>query len=88
MRVPRRAPGEGEVTGWCLETHDLVLAKCAAGRERDWEFAEDAIRYRVVSPEELLRRTRDLPLSDEVREHVQKFLGGIITRARGGGEPA
>jgi hypothetical protein len=26
-----------------LEPHDLVLAKCAAGRERDWEYARDAM---------------------------------------------
>ncbi len=30
-----RALGDGEVTGWCLEPHDLVLAKCAAGRVHD-----------------------------------------------------
>lgn len=40
--VLRRPGDDGTVAALCLEVHDLVLAKCAAGRERDWEFAEVA----------------------------------------------
>lgn len=48
---PRNHPERAtQATGWCMEAHDLVLAKCAAGRGRDWQFAEEAIRHGVVYP--------------------------------------
>jgi hypothetical protein len=72
----------GEVRGWCLEAHDLVLAKCAAGRERDWEFAEHAIAHDIVDPDELLKREPDLPLSAEHHDHLRPMLAGTIKRAK------
>jgi hypothetical protein len=77
----------GEATGWCLEAHDLVLAKCAAGRPRDWEFAEEAIRHRIVEPQELLRRVPALPLAQAQRRQVRATLKSTIARARGAGRP-
>jgi hypothetical protein len=55
-----------------------VLAKCAAGRERDWEFAREAILHRLVESDELLRRVSDLPLDDSRRERVRGLLVGVI----------
>jgi hypothetical protein len=81
VRVERAPAGDGEVTGWCLEVHDLVLAKCAAGRSRDLEFANEAIRHRLVEPEELLRRVADLPLADAGRAYVRVLLEGVIAQA-------
>jgi hypothetical protein len=75
-RVGRARPA----TGWCLEAHDLVLAKCAAGRERDWEFADIAIRHGLVDARELVRRGPDLPLPNAQREHVLNHLRAIIRR--------
>lgn len=69
-------------TGWCLEAHDLVLAKCVAGRERDWEFAEDAIRHGIVDPDELRRRARDLPVPPDHLKHLAGMLESRIERAR------
>ncbi len=71
-----------EVRGWCLEAHDLVLAKCAAGRERDWEFAEHAIAHEIVDPGELLGREPDLPLSPEHHDRLRAMLAGTIKRAK------
>lgn len=68
--------------GWCLEAHDVVLAKCAAGRERDWEFAREAVRHGVVDPDELLRRAGDLPLPASRREQVAQLLRGIVAASR------
>jgi hypothetical protein len=81
VRVPRSPRDETLVTGWCMEPHDVVLAKCAAGRERDWEFAREAIRHGVVDADELLRRASDLPLSASHREHVADLLRGIVEDA-------
>lgn len=73
-----KLPGRGEdVTGWCLEPHDLVLAKCVAGRERDWEFARDAIAHGVVDHGELLRRAADLPVTAEQRDALVRSLQAL-----------
>lgn len=59
-------PRVGQVNGaiaLCLDVHDLVLAKCVAGRDRDWEFARDGLAADLVQIEELLRRIEDLPAS-------------------------
>lgn len=82
VRVPTRAGTDaGLVTGWCMEAHDLVLAKCAAGRVRDWEFAEEAIRHRLVEAAELRRRATLLPLPRAHVEHVRALLDAAIERA-------
>jgi hypothetical protein len=78
VRVPRGPRDDTLVTGWCMEPHDVVLAKCAAGRERDWEFAREAIRHGVVDADVLLRRVRDLPLSTQQRERIARLLRGIV----------
>jgi hypothetical protein len=77
VAVPRRPGEEGSVFALCLERHDLILSKCVAGRERDWEFATDALREGVVELDELLRRVDDLPVEVERRERVTAMLQGI-----------
>ncbi len=78
VRLPRSPRDETLVTGWCMEPHDVVLAKCAAGRERDWEFAREAIRHDVVDGDELLRRVDDLPLPASQRERIRRLLSAIV----------
>lgn len=63
VRVEIR-PRVGQKSGalaLCLEVHDLVLAKCVAGRDRDWEFAEVAIEAGLAHIDELLLRIPGLP---------------------------
>lgn len=81
VRVPLLIDRQAEATGWCMEVHDLVLAKLAAGRERDIEFAQEAIRNNIAQPQELLRRVADLPLDDQHRSHVQALLESAIAKA-------
>jgi len=81
VRVPLLASHDTEATGWCMEAHDLVLAKLAAGRERDIEFATEAIRHDIVQPQELLRRVQDLPLDGSYQEHVRSLLESAIAKA-------
>jgi hypothetical protein len=76
-------PRVGQVSGaiaLCLEAHDLVLAKCVAGRDRDWEFARDALGADLVKIEELLRRIEDLPISASDQTDIGKMLKGIDER--------
>jgi hypothetical protein len=76
--VPVQSENTGNAIGWCLEAHDLVLSKCAAGRERDWDFAKEALRHGLVDPKELQRRTADLPLPAADIEGIQQMLAAII----------
>jgi hypothetical protein len=76
-----RNENTGGASGWCLEIHDLLLSKCVAGRERDWEFAEEAVRHGLASPTELRRRLADLPVSDSRRIEVGRTVDGAIARA-------
>jgi hypothetical protein len=83
VRVTLLAGHETEATGWCMEAHDLVLAKLAAGRTRDIEFAEEAIRHNIAQPRELLRRVPYLPVDRQQQEHVLSLLTSIIAKASG-----
>jgi hypothetical protein len=83
----RKRPGDkdGEVYALCIEAHDLILAKCAAGRARDWDFAADAIAGRVVEMDVLLARIDSLPLGADERLRVREGLEGVRTElARAG----
>jgi len=79
VRVPvaPRPGSSGELNALCLEPHDLVLAKCAAGRERDWQFARDAIDAGLVGSVELLARVGEMDLDERQAAHLQAMLEGI-----------
>lgn len=64
-------PNTRGATGWCLEVHDLLLSKYAAGREKDYEFVAAAIRHGLVDRDELFRRLSDLPVDDEHRARIK-----------------
>ena len=80
VHVPLVIDQQAQATGWCMEAHDLVLAKLAAGRERDLEFAVQAIRNEIVRPQELLRRVPDLPLDRQHQDHVRSLLESVIAK--------
>jgi hypothetical protein len=65
--VPVRSAATHGATGWCLEVHDLVLSKYAAGREKDLEFAAAAARHALVDRDELLRRLATMPVDATLR---------------------
>jgi hypothetical protein len=77
--APRRASERAPVA-WCLEVHDLILSKCVAGRDRDWEFAAEALQAGLVAPDALLARIADLPVGDELSRHVGAMLRAVIAR--------
>jgi hypothetical protein len=57
-------------TGWCLDTHDLVLSKLVAGRPKDLEFAVEAKRAGMLDLDELRRRSLHLDIEDRLRAAV------------------
>jgi len=66
------------VTAWCLEVHDLILAKLAAGRPHDHEFVEEAIRAGLVDLDQLRLGAELVP--DSHRESVREHLTGLIAK--------
>lgn len=79
--VAIRNENTGGATGWCLGVHDLLLSKCVAGRERDWEFVEEALRHGLADPTDLRTRVGDLPLDRKQVEAVRRMVDGVIARA-------
>ncbi len=57
-------------TGFCLDVHDLVLSKYAAGREKDMAFNRALVRYGCVAKTNLLELARALPLDDDMKDIV------------------
>ncbi|MFN0303059.1 MAG: DUF6036 family nucleotidyltransferase, partial [Burkholderiales bacterium] len=60
----------GGVEGLCLEVHDLAIAKCVAGREKDLAFTRELARHRIVKRATLLIRLADTRLDPQVRKAV------------------
>ncbi|MHB1681045.1 MAG: DUF6036 family nucleotidyltransferase [bacterium] len=57
------------ITGYCLDVHDLVLSKYAAGREKDIEFARLCIKYGYVNKEKIIELSGLLPI-DESKKNI------------------
>ena len=56
--------------GLCLEPHDCVAAKLAAGREKDFEFAAALLREQLVDSEISSRGSRPLdPIDSDAAPH-------------------
>ncbi len=72
--VPVRNENTRGATGWCLEAHDLVLAKCAAGRQKDLAFAGAAIAGGLVELSTLRERLESLPVAERQQDRIARFL--------------
>jgi len=55
------------VRGWCLEVHDLAIAKYAAGREKDRAFTKALVRHSMVRREVLDQRLACTSLDPQIR---------------------
>ena len=78
VELPASNPKGGAVKAWCIEVHDLVLAKLAAGRPHDLEFVEGVIRASLVDLEQLHLGVELMPESH--RELTRDLLTGVIAK--------
>lgn len=78
VQVPPRPGSDRPAVAHCLEAHDLVLSKSVRGEDRDWEFAEAALRAGLVDSDLLLERIGELPLDPEKRAHIRSMLEARI----------
>ena len=62
-------PNTGGATGFCIDVHDLVLSKYAAGREQDIAFNRELVRHGIVSKRKLTRLVPSMPI-DDVRKRL------------------
>lgn len=75
--VPPRPYSKTQAIAWCIEAHDLVLAKLARGDQRDWDFARDAIKANLVQPDKLLKLIPTMPVVGEAHAHIHSAVLGI-----------
>ena len=74
VKIPPRVRSTRDAVALCLEPHDAILAKLAANRERDWEFARDAIAAGIIDPAVLFERIPGLPVGEELRELIRRSV--------------
>lgn len=73
VQTPATTPGRG----LCLEPHDCVLAKLAAGREKDYAFATALVTANLVDPTILANRLDTLPADPRVTQRIRNWLSTI-----------
>lgn len=77
--VPIRNENTLGKTGWCLDTHDLVIA-ALAGRDKDLDWAREAMRQGLVDRETLDERLRTTAVEEARRRAVVALLDGEFRR--------
>jgi hypothetical protein len=75
--VPPRPHSKVRAIAWCIEAHDLILAKLARGEQRDWDFARDAIKANLVEPDKLIQLIPTMPVAGDARGHIHDAVVGI-----------
>lgn len=66
-----------QVRGWCLEIHDLAIAKLVAGREKDLEFVRFLIVHGYVELEVLKKRASATKIDGAVRPLVEARIASV-----------
>jgi hypothetical protein len=79
VEAPPGLPRASVRVGWCIEPYDLILAKLAAGRDRDMEFAEAVVRGGLVAAATLRARLLSMPSSH--RDLVAGRLAAVLATA-------
>lgn len=58
-----------DTLGLCLEKHDLVFSKLAAGREKDFDYIRELLKHRLVNRGKILRL-----IEAEENDELKKLL--------------
>ena len=69
-------------TGWCLDVHDLLIAKVVAGREKDRAFVRDAARHGLIDEATAGVRLAATALEPPIRQRVEATLAAGFAAAR------
>lgn len=71
-------PATRGIVAWCLEPHDLWIAKAIANRSKDIEFCDALLEMNLVDPKTLSARLRAVPKLDE---RIRSIVRARIERA-------
>ena len=76
------------LTGLCVEAHDLAVSKLVAFRDKDKSFVRVLLLEHLIDPSTLLRRLRQLPrherVTDELLRLIEAWIHGALIDHRGG----
>ena len=67
----------GRITAFCLDLHDLLASKLAAGRLKDLELAGALLKLRLGKASILRRRIAKFPLESE-RQKARRLLKVVL----------
>jgi hypothetical protein len=68
-------PATNGVVAWCLEVHDLWIAKAVASRPKDTEFCRALVEAGLVDRQILLDRLADIDhLDSRIRDAVERRI--------------
>jgi len=62
---------DGKISAQCLEKHDLVYSKLAAGREKDFDFIRELLKHRLVNRGKI-KRLIEGTVSSQLREKLER----------------
>jgi hypothetical protein len=72
--VDVEGPGTNRAVGRCLEPHDCVASKLAAGREKDYVFAAALLGAGLVYADVLVERVGTMDISPALRRRMLDWL--------------
>lgn len=74
------------LTGLCVEAHDLAVSKLVAFRDKDTSFVRVLLLERLVDPNRLLRRLHQLPpherVTEELLQRIEAWILGVLADHR------
>ena len=78
--TPISNPNTNGATGWCIEVHDIAIAKYAAGREKDLRYTGHLWEHAMLDSETLAERLRDTEL--KATDKPRTWIEATIARQR------
>lgn len=80
--IPVRNANTRNMTGWCVEAHDLAASKLVAFRDKDRNFVRVLLMERLISARTLKLRIRRLPSRTQVTPAltitILQWLDGVV----------
>jgi len=73
-------PNTRDVRGWCLDVHDLAIAKYVAGREKDLFFTHALARHGMTTHDLLTGRLAATPMDSDVRQLTKARIDADFPR--------
>lgn len=78
--VPLRNDNTAGVTGWCLDVHDLVVAKMIAGRPHDLAYCRALAAAGLLDGETVRERVTTVDMDDGERPVILDRLETLVRR--------